>query len=163
MRRLLATAAVSLFLSACASTPPRPPTPAELLVAAPWNCSSAIGPGTVKSVQTYKPDGTAAVTLEVKGGNGGMTVEAAGNGDAKWQLLEADTKMQVTLGNLTVTRANLNGQNIDPKLAQSMIGGYLAGQSATSAIVLTSTTLELTAEDAKTSCTRPDPGPIKRK
>jgi hypothetical protein len=91
-----------------------------------------------------------------------MTVDAAGNGDAKWQLLEADTKMQVTLGNLTVTRANLNGMNIDPALAQSMIGGYLAGQSATSAIVLTSTTLELTAEDAKTSCTRAEPGPARR-
>ncbi|HEV7694466.1 MAG TPA: hypothetical protein VGO52_26755 [Hyphomonadaceae bacterium] len=158
--RLLATAAVSLLLGACASTPPKPPTPAELLVAAPWNCQSTIGPGTIKSVQTYKPDGTATVTLEVKGGSGGsggMTVEAAGNGDAKWQLLEADTKMQVTLGNLTVTRANLNGNNIDPKLAQSMIGGYLAGQSATSTVVITSTTLELTAEDAKTSCMRPEP------
>jgi outer membrane biogenesis lipoprotein LolB len=162
MRRLLGTAAVSLLLTACASTPPKPPTPAELLVAAPWNCQSTIGPGTIKSVQTYKSDGTAAVTLDVKGGSGGMTVDAAGNGDAKWQLLEADTKLQVTLGNLTVTRANLNGQNIDPKLAQSMIGSYLAGQSATSGVVITSTTLELTAEDAKTSCTRPEPAPARR-
>jgi len=163
MVRLTSVAAVAAILSACASTPPRPPTPAELLVAAPWTCESKIGPGVMKSVQTYKPDGTATVTLDVKGSNGGMTVDAAGNGDAKWQLLEADTKLQVTLGNLTVTRANLNGQNIDPKLAQSMIGSYLAGQSATSGVVITSTTLELTAEDAKTSCSRPEPGPIKRK
>lgn len=163
MRRPLETAAVSMLLAACASTPPKPPTPAELLVAAPWNCETAIGPGAMKSVQTYKPDGTATFTLDVKGGQGNMTVDAAGNGEAKWQLLEADTKLQVTLGNLTVTRANLNGMNIDPALAQSMIGGYLAGQSATSAVAITSTTLELTADDAKTSCTRPDPGPIKRK
>jgi hypothetical protein len=158
-----ALAALALVLSACASTPPAPPTPAELLVAAPWTCESAIGPGTMKTVQTYKPDGTAAFTIDVKGGQGNMTVDASGNGDAKWQLQEADNKLQVTLGNLTVTRASLNGMNIDPALAQSMIGPYLAGQSATSAIAMTSTTLELTAPDAKTSCTRPDPGPIKRK
>jgi hypothetical protein len=163
MVRFACAAAVAVILSACASTPPKPPTPAELLVAAPWTCESKIGPGTMKTTQTYKPDGTATFILDVKSGNGGMTIDAGGNGDAKWQLLEADTKLQVTLGNLTVTRANLNGNNIDAALAQSMIGGYLAGQSATSAIVLTSTTLELTAEDAKTSCARPEPGPIKRK
>jgi hypothetical protein len=160
MRRLALLAA--LAVCACASTPPKPPTPAELLVAAPWTCQSAIGPGVLKTVQTYKPDGTAAFTLDVKGGQGGMTVDAAGTGDAKWKLLEADTKMELTLGNLTVTRANLNGMTIDPAMAQSMLGPYLTGQSATTSIVMTTTTLELTGADAKTSCTRPEPA-VKRR
>lgn len=141
-------------LSACASTPPKPPTPAEMLVAAPWTCESKIGPGTIKSTQTYKKDGTAAFDLNITGEGQGMKVDAAGSGTATWKLLEADTKIEVTLGGLTVSRANLNGMNIDPALAQSMIGQYVAGQSATSAIAITSTTLELTAEDTKTSCTR---------
>lgn len=155
MRRLVLLAA--LAISACASTPPKPLTPAEQLVAAPWTCESAIGPGTLKTVQTYKSDGTAAFTLDAKGGNGSMTVDASGKGDAKWKLLENDTKMEVTLGNLTVTRANLNGASIDPAMAQAMLGPYLAGQSATTSFAITSTTLELASSDGKTSCTRPEP------
>lgn len=162
MRRLPEIAAVSLLLAACASTPPKPLTPAELLVAAPWTCESAIGPGTIKSTQTYRKDGTAAFTLNVSGAQGPMKVEAEGTGDAKWKLLEADTKMEVTLGGLTVTRANLNGANIDPALAQSMIGPYIAGQAATTSFAITSTTLELASSDGKTSCTRPEPASARR-
>jgi hypothetical protein len=155
MSRVIPAFAALIVLAACASTPPRPPTPAEMLTAAPWTCESTIGPGKIKSTQTYKPDGTAVFDLNIVGEGQGMKVDAAGTGTATWKLLEADTKMEVTLGGLTVTRANLNGMNIDPALAQSMIGQYVAGQSATSAIAITSTTLELTADDAKTSCTRP--------
>jgi hypothetical protein len=153
MKRIsLAVAAIAL--SACASTPPKPPTPAELLTAAPWTCESKIGPGTLNSTQTYKKDGTAAVDLTIVGEGQGMKVNAAGAATATWKLLENDTKMEVTLGGLTISRANLNGANIDPALAQSMIAPYIAGQSAVTAIAITSTTLELTGEDAKTSCTR---------
>ena len=64
---------------------------------------------------------------------------------------------------VAMARAYVCGGVNNPALYRLMFGGYLAGQSATSAFVMTSTTLELTAEDAKTSCTRPEPGPIKRK
>ncbi len=79
MKRLALGLALAA-LTACASTPPKPPTPAEMLTAAPWTCESAIGPGKIKSTQTYKPDGTAAFDLSITGEGQGMKVDAAGTG-----------------------------------------------------------------------------------
>lgn len=147
--------AAALALAACASSPPKPPTPAEMLLGT-WQCQSQLGAmGAIKGTTTYKPAGAASFKLEVAGSGNGMAIEAAGEGDATWQLLENDTKLQTTLGAVTITSAKLNGNVVDPALAQGLLGASLAGQSATSALEITPATMKLTTADgAVTNCTR---------
>ena len=85
----------------------------------------------------------------------GATVEAIGNGDATWALLEDNTKLESKIGNLSITSVKMGDQVIEPAMAQAMIGPMLAGQSAVSTIKVDKTNLTLTATDGTvTSCMR---------
>jgi len=150
MKRLVLGAAALAALAACATTP----TTTQLLIGT-WNCESKPAFGSIKTTTTYSPDGTGKAHLAVAGTSGALTFEAVGDADATWKLLEEDTKIELKVNNVTVTSAKLNGNTIDPKMAQTMIGPYLAGQSATSAIKVDQKTLTLTATDGSvTNCTR---------
>ena len=150
MKRVVLGAAALSALAACATTP----TTTQLVLGT-WNCESKASFGTIKSTNTYSPDGTGKAHLNVAGAVGAMNFEAVGDADATWKLLEEDTKIEQKISGVTVTSAKLNGNTIDPKMAQTMIGPYLAGQSAASAIKVDAKTLTLTGTDGSaTNCTR---------
>ncbi len=154
MRRTGFLVCAGLVLAACASSPPKPPTPEQMLMGA-WTCESSAGVAKIKGVTTYRPGGAATFHLDVAGQGGGMVIEASGDGDATWKLLENDTKLEQTLGGVTVTAAKLNGNVIDPALAQSMIGPYIAGQTAISALEITPVTMKLSSTDGTvTTCSK---------
>jgi len=150
MKRIL-FAAVLTLVAGCAT---KPPTTTDLLLGT-WNCESKPSFGTIKGTTTYSSGGEAAGRLTIAGSGGPMAVEATGDIDASWKLLEDDAKLEQTIDGIKITSAKLNGQDIEPGMAQSMLAPMIAGQSATSAIKIDKTSLVLTSTDgAVTTCTR---------
>jgi hypothetical protein len=151
MRRVILLAGLSLLLASCAT---KPPTTEELLLGT-WNCEAPIGSGKLQGVVAYEAGGKSTMKLTFSGDMAGAKVEAIGNGDATWALLEDNTKLESKIGNLTLTSVKMGDQVIAPAMAQAMIGPMLAGQSAVAAIKVDAKTLTLTATDGTvTSCTR---------
>lgn len=152
MRRAILLAGVSLLLASCATTPP---TTGQLLLGS-WKCEAPIGSGgQLKGDVTYAPDGKSTMKVVFTGAMAGSKVEAAGNGDATWALLEDNTKLESKIENLNITSVKMGEQVIEPAMAQAMIGPMLAGQSAVSTIKVDKTNLTLTATDGTvTSCSR---------
>ena len=139
------------FLAACASTPPT----TEQLLLGTWKCEAPIGSGALKGDVTYAADGKSTMKVAFTGDMAGAKVEAVGEGDATWALVEDNTRLESKIGNLTITSVKMGDQVIAPAMAQAMIGPMLAGQSAVSAIKVDAKTLTLTATDGTvTSCTR---------
>ena len=148
MRLAIATAVL------CASCATKPPTTADLLLGS-WTCESKPSFGTIKATTTYSPDGKAKAQISVAGSGGALAVEAAGDVEATWKLVEEDAKIEQSIAGVTITSAKLNGQDVDPGMAQAMIAPYLAGQSATSAVKVDKTSLTLTSADSVvTACSR---------
>jgi hypothetical protein len=151
MRRLILATGVSLLLASCATTPPT----TEQLLLGTWNCEAPIGSGKLQGAVTYAAGGKSTMKLTFSGEMAGAKVEAIGDGDATWALLEDNTKLESRIGNLTLTSVKMGDQVIAPAMAQAMIGPMLAGQSAVSTINVDKTNLTLTATDGTaTSCTR---------
>lgn len=153
MKRMVLFTGVLLVLAACMT---KPPTTTELLLGT-WNCESHPTFGTIAGTTTYSPDGKGIGHLTVVGSGSGMAVEAAGDVTASWKLLEDDTKLQQTIDNLTVTSAKLNGNVVQPKMAQAMLAPFIGGQNTTSAIKIDpkAKTMTLTAADGSvTNCKR---------
>jgi hypothetical protein len=149
MKRIL-FAAVLTLVAGCAT---KPPTATDLLLGK-WSCESS-GQAKINADIVYLAGGTGTFHLAMSGGQGGLTIEAAGDGEATWKLLEGDTKLEDTITSLKITSAKMNGQVIDPGMAQGMIEGSIKGQSTTSTIQITKTTLVRTATDGTvTNCTR---------
>lgn len=149
MKRLVLAFAV---LGASCAT--KPPTTAALL-AGSWKCESKANFGTINSSITYTPDGKATAHMAVAGSGGALAVQAEGDVDGTWKLVEDDTKLEQSIANVKITGAKLNGQDIDPGMAQAMVGPYLAGQSATSDIKVDKASLALTNSDGgTTNCAR---------
>ena len=141
----------SVLLAACATTPP---TTEQLLLGA-WKCEAPIGSGKLAGDVTYEAGGKSTMKVAFTGDMAGSKVEAIGNGDATWALLEDKTKLESKIGNLTLTSVKMGDQVIEPAMAQAMIGPMLAGQSAVSTIKVDKTNLTLTATDGTvTSCKR---------
>ena len=151
MRRLILTTGVSFLFTACATSPP---TTEQLLLGA-WKCEAPIGSGQLKGDVTYEAGGKSTMKVAFTGNMAGAKVEAVGDGDATWALLEDNTKLESKIGNLNITSVKMGEQVIEPAMAQAMIGPMLAGQSAVSTIKVDKTSLTLTAADGTvTSCTR---------
>jgi hypothetical protein len=155
MRRLILASAVSFLLAACATSPPKPKTPAEMLLGR-WSCETRTSAVAISSNMTYSPDGKAVGEISVgSAGNPTMMFAATGKVDGSWKLIENDTKLQQTLANVTITGAKLNEQVIEPAMAQSMIGPSLAGQSSVTTMKVDDKTLTLTdTTGTATNCTR---------
>ena len=150
MKRLVLGTAALAALASCATTP----TTTQLLLGT-WNCESKPAFGVIKTTTTYAPDGGGKAHLTVTGASGALNFEAVGDADATWKLLEEDTKIEQKVSAVTVSSAKLNGNTVDPKMAQTLIGPYLAGQSAASAIKIDAKTLTITAADGSvTNCAR---------
>jgi hypothetical protein len=150
MKRILI--ATLVIVAGCATTPP---TTTELLLGT-WNCESTAGTTNIKGAVTYLAGGKGSIKVDVSGGQGTLVYVAAGEGETSWKLLEGDTKLEFKIDTVTVTSAKLNGQTVDPKMAQTLIGPSLTGQSTTSTVKIDRTSLTLTAADGTvTSCTRP--------
>jgi hypothetical protein len=149
MKRVLLTALVAL--ASCAT---RPPSTTELLLG-PWNCELTVGPVGIKGVFTYAPEGKGTFNVNVTGAIGTYQLDAQGEGDATWRLVEEDTKLDSKIETVTITSAKVNGNVVAPAMAQSLLGQSLAGQSSTSTIKLDRTSLVLTQPDGSTTtCTR---------
>ena len=144
----------AVLLAACATTPPKPKTPAEMLVGA-WTCETRTSAVAITAKMTYSPDGKAAGDISVgSAGNPTMMFAATGKVEGSWKLLENDTKLEQTIASATITSAKLNDQAIDPAMAQAMIGPSLAGQSSVTTMKLDDKTLTVTDETGNvTSCT----------
>jgi hypothetical protein len=150
MKRVVFGFAATL-LAGCATTPPT----TEQLLLGGWKCEAPIGNGKLAGDVNYEAGGTSTMKLAFTGNMAGSTVEAIGNGDATWALLEDNTKLESKIGNLTLTSVKMGEQVIEPAMAQAMIGPMLAGQSAVSTINVDRTNLTLTATDGTvTSCKR---------
>ena len=145
----------SLVLAACATAPPKPKTPSELLLGT-WTCETKTSAVAITAKMTYSADGKEIGEMSVgSAGNPAMMFAATGKADGSWQLIENDTKLQQTLANVTITSAKLNDQVIEPAMAQSMIGPSLAGQSSVTNVEIDDKTLTLTdSTGTVTSCTR---------
>ncbi|HEX5007129.1 MAG TPA: hypothetical protein VFV70_08455 [Hyphomonadaceae bacterium] len=156
MKSILLTVGASLVLvAACATTPPKPKTPAELLLGT-WTCETRTSAVAITANMTYSADGKETGEMSVgSAGNPTMMFAATGKVDGSWKLIENDTKLQQTLANVTITSAKLNDQVIEPAMAQSMIGPSLAGQSSVTDMKIDDKTLTLTDSSGTiTSCTR---------
>ena len=141
----------AICLVACATSPP---TTEQLLLGA-WKCEAPMGSGALKGDVAYEAGGKSTMKVTFTGNMAGATVEAIGNGDATWALLEDNTKLESKIGNLSITSVKMGDQVIEPAMAQAMIGPMLAGQSAVSTIKVDKTNLTLTATDGTvTSCMR---------
>jgi hypothetical protein len=141
----------AIFLAACATSPP---TTEQLLLGA-WKCEAPIGSGKLAGDVTYEAGGKSTMKVTFTGEMAGSKVEAIGNGDATWTLLEDNTKLESKIGNLALTSVKMGEQVIEPAMAQAMIGPMLAGQSAVSTIKVDKANLTLTATDGTvTSCKR---------
>ena len=150
MKRAAFTLALAL-LSACATAAPT----TEQLLLGTWNCEAPIGSGLLKGVMTYEAGGKSTMKLTFTGEMAGATVEAIGDGDATWALLEDNTRLELKIGNLNLTSVKIGEQVIAPAMAQALIGPMLAGQSAVSTIKVDRANLTLTATDGTvTSCKR---------
>jgi hypothetical protein len=144
-------AGVSLLFAACAT---KPLTTEQLLLGA-WKCEAPIGNGQLKGDVTYEAGGKSTMKLAYTGAMAGAKVEAVGNGDASWALLEENTKLESKIDNLSITSVKMGEQVIEPAMAQAMIGPMLAGQSAVSTIEVDAKALTLTATDGTvTTCAR---------
>jgi hypothetical protein len=155
MRRLILASGVSFLLAACATTPPKPKTPSELLLGT-WTCETNTSAVAITAKMTYSADGKEAGEMSVGStGNPTMMFAATGKVDGSWTLIENDTKLQQTLANVTITSAKLNDQIIEPAMAQSMIGPSLAGQSSVTDMKIDDKSLTLTdTSGTATNCTR---------
>jgi hypothetical protein len=150
MKRILVAVGLT-FVAGCAT---KPPTTANLLLGT-WNCESKPSFGTIKGTTTYSPGGKAAGRLTIAGSGGAMAVEATGDVEATWKLLEDNAKLEQTIAGIKIISAKLNGQDIEPGMAQSMVAPMIAGQSTTSTVKVDKTNLVLTSDDgAVTTCTR---------
>jgi hypothetical protein len=148
---MILLAGVSLLFAACAT---KPLTTEQLLLGA-WKCEAPIGSGQLKGDVTYEAGGKSKMNLAFTGAMAGAKVEAIGNGDTSWALLEDDTKLESKIGNLNITSVKMGDQVIEPAMAQAMIGPMLAGQSAVSTIKVEENAMTLTATDGTvTSCAR---------
>jgi hypothetical protein len=153
MKRAVLGIAFAL-LAACATTPPKPKTPAEMLLGK-WTCETKSSAVAITAVMTYLPDGKAAGDISVASANPTMMFAATGKVDGGWKLLENDTKLEQTITNVTIAGAKMNDQTIEPAMAQAMIGPSLAGQSSVTTMKLDDKTLTLTdATGNVTNCTR---------
>jgi hypothetical protein len=151
MRQVILLAGVSLLFAACAT---KPLTTEQLLLGA-WKCEAPIGSGQLKGDVIYEAGGKSTMKLAFTGAMAGAKVEAVGNGDASWTLLEDNTKLESKIGNLSITSVKMGQQVIEPAMAQAMIGPMLAGQSAVSTIEIDAKAMTLTATDGTvTSCLR---------
>ena len=154
MKRVLLGVTALLF-AACATTPPKPKTPAEMLLGT-WTCETKSSGVAINAKMTYSQDGKAAGDISVgSSGNPTMMFAATGKVEGSWKLLENDTKLEQTIANITITTAKLNDQTIEPSMAQAMIGPSLAGQSSVTAMKMDDRTLTLTDTTGNvTNCTR---------
>jgi len=145
----------SVLLAACATTPPKPKTPAEMLLGT-WNCETKSSAVAINAKMTYAPEGKASGDISVgSSSNPTMMFAATGKVEGGWKLLENDTKLEQTIANFTITTAKLNDQTIEPAMAQAMIGPSLAGQSSVTTMKMDDKTLTLTDTTGNvTNCTR---------
>jgi hypothetical protein len=141
-----------VLLAGCAT---KPPTTTDLLLGA-WNCELTAGPVAIKGVFSYLPEGKGMFNVNISGGIGTYQIDAKGEGDATWKLIEDDSKLESKIETVTITEATVNGQTVAPAMAQSLLGQSLAGQSTTSTVKVDKTSLVLTQDDgAATNCSRP--------
>ena len=156
MKNALFGAAVVLILAGCASAP-KPLTPAEMLVGK-WTCEGKIGQAaTIKGEMTYVAGGATSFHINIAGGQGAFQIEAVGDGVGTWALTPDNKQLEAKVTSLKVATATLNGKPVGPELVQGMANQMLVGQSTTTTVAITSTTLTLAGSDGAntTSCTRP--------
>jgi hypothetical protein len=152
MKRILIASLV--VLAGCAT---KPPTTTELLLGA-WNCELTAGPVTIKGVFNYAPEGKGNFNVNVTGGIGTFQIDAQGEGNATWKLVEEDAKLESKIETVTIASAKVNGNVVAPAMAQTLLGPSLAGQTSTSTIKIDKTSLVLTQPDGSaTNCARPAP------
>jgi hypothetical protein len=150
-------AAAILALAGCASSPPpKPATPADLLLGA-WTCTNKMGEtATINGTMTYAAGGATTFHINVTGGSGAFKIDAAGDGAGTWKLSDDMTQLTSSITSLNITSAKLNGSTVDPKMVQGMANQMLVGQSGATKMTVTKTTLALAQPDGNnpTSCTR---------
>jgi hypothetical protein len=159
MKNHLFGAAVAVLIAGCASAPPKPLTPAQMLLGT-WTCDGKIGPAaTIKGEMTYVAGGTTIFHINIASGQGGFQIEAAGDGAGSWALTPDDKQLEAKVTSLKIASATLNGKPVSPELVQGMANQMLVGQSTTAAVAITTTTLSLAGTDGAnaTTCTRPAP------
>jgi hypothetical protein len=156
MKRLALAASMAALVAGCASAP-KPLTPAQLL-AGTWTCEGAAGPSAKVSGQmTYVAGGTTTFHLNLSGGQGAFLIDAVGDGGGTWSLSPDNKQLTSSITNIKIASAKLNGKDVGPALVQGMADQLLVGQSATTGVTVTKTSLMLTGSDgsAATTCTRP--------
>ena len=157
MKNHLIGAAVAVLIAGCASAPPKPLTPAQMLVGT-WTCDGKIGStASIKGQMTYVSGGTTTFHLNIAGGQGAFQIEAAGDGAGSWALTPDDKQLEAKVTSLKIASAILNGKPVSPELVQGLVNQMLVGQSTTAAVAITPTTLTLAGTDGAnaTTCTRP--------
>ncbi|HVY87437.1 MAG TPA: hypothetical protein VG942_01120 [Hyphomonadaceae bacterium] len=158
MKRI-AVAAFAILAAGCASSPSapakpaKPLTPAEMLVGH-WTCTTDASGMAMKIDMNYGASGTGTFQMSVSGGQGPVTIEAAGSGEQTWALSENDTKLTSTITSVKITSAKLNGSDIDPSMAQTMLEPQLKGQSSTASVSITPAKMVQTTPEATSTCTR---------
>ena len=157
MKNYLLGAALAVLVAGCASAPPKPLTPAEMLIGA-WTCDGKIGQAaSIKGEMTYVAGGTTTFHIKIAGGQGAFQIEAVGDGAGTWALTPDDKQLEAKVTSLKISSATLNGKPVGPELVQGMANQMLVGQSTTATVAVTLTTLTLAGADGAnaTTCTRP--------
>jgi outer membrane lipoprotein-sorting protein len=156
MKRIAFVAAAAAFVAGCASMS-KPLTPAQMLVGT-WTCQGAVGPSAkINGQMTYVAGGTTTFHINIAGGQGAFQIEAVGDGDGAWSLSPDNKQLTSSVTSLKIATAKLNGKDVGPALVQGMANQLLVGQSTTTGVTVTKTSLTLTGADgsAATTCTRP--------
>ena len=157
MKLYLFGAAVVVLLAGCASAPPKPLTPAQMLIGT-WTCDGKIGEAaTINGQMNYVAGGTTTFHINIAGGQGAFQIAAVGDGAGTWALTPDNKQLEAKVTSLKVASATLNGKPVGPELVQGMANQMLVGQSTTTTVAITPTTLTLTGTDGAnaTRCARP--------
>jgi hypothetical protein len=156
MKRLAFALAAAALIAGCASAP-KPLTPAQMLLGT-WTCEGSVAQtAKVNGQMTYVAGGTTTFHLNLSGGQGALMIDAAGDGDGTWVLSPDNKQLTASVTSLKIATAKLNGKDVGPALVQGMANQLLVGQSTTTGITVTKTSLTLAGSDgsAATTCTRP--------
>jgi hypothetical protein len=155
MMQIAFAAGAAMLAASCASTPPKPKTPAELLLGT-WSCEGKIGgAATAKAQMTYAAGGTTTFHLTVNGGQAGMMIEGTGDGAGTWKLSDDSKQLEANVTSVKIASAKMNGAAVEPTMVQALATQMLVGKGTTAAMTITPSTLTLvTSDGGTTTCTR---------
>ena len=143
-----------LLCVACASTPSGPA--AQILGA--WTCHAASDGAVVDGKFTYLTGGKTQADASMDINAGGQKIWLAGIIDATWGF-QPDGKIIETIVGLKVNKAKVGGKDLPGPaigaMIQPMVDQMIAGQSSTSTVAFSGTTMTLTDDKGVvTSCVR---------